>query len=411
MSIPVANRDAVEATDQRIAFILRMARAMHQCGYASQRLEESLVAAAQRLDLEAQFFSTPTSIFASFGPETEQRTYLLRVQPGATDLGKLAQVDAVTLRVIRGELTPAAGADALTRILDARPAVGPALMTLAYGFTSAGAARFFGGGTNEIAVAGTIGIASGLLAIVTRRIERTQRLFEPTAAFLAAVIATVAAQFAPVAVMVSIMAGLISLVPGLTLTVAMSELATRHLVAGTARLASAMLLFLSIIFGVALGRQLTALVVGEPPSVEPTPLPFWTEGVALLAAPVGFGLLLRAEARDFLHIALAGWLAYTAARLASTVLGPELGAFVGAFAVGMASNVFAVLRDRPTHITLAPGTLLLVPGSFGFMSAAALLEREVISGVDTAFKMAFIATALVSGLLAANVIGPRRKSE
>jgi uncharacterized membrane protein YjjB (DUF3815 family) len=70
-----------------------------------------------------------------------------------------------------------------------------------------------------------------------------------------------------------------------------------------------------------------------------------------------------------------------------------------------------VLRDRPTHITLAPGTLLLVPGSFGFMSAAALLEREVISGVDTAFKMAFIATALVSGLLAANVIGPRRKSE
>jgi hypothetical protein len=45
------------------------------------------------------------------------------------------------------------------------------------------------------------------------------------------------------------------------------------------------------------------------------------------------------------------------------------------------------------------------------MSAAALLEREVISGVDTAFKMAFIATALVSGLLAANVIGPRRKSE
>ena len=401
----------MEAIDQRIAFILRMARAMHQCGYASQRLEESLMAAAQRLGLEAQFFSTPTSIFASFGSETDQRTYLLRVQPGATDLGKLAKVDDVTLRVIRAELTPAAGADALTRILDARTGVGPALTTLAYGFTSAGAARFFGGGMNEIAVAGTIGIASGLLAIVTRRIERAQRLFEPAAAFLAAVIATVAAQMAPVAVMVSIMAGLISLVPGLTLTTAMSELATRHLVAGTARLASAMLLFLSIIFGVALGRQLTALAVGPPPGVEPMPLPFWTEGVALLAAPFGFALLLRAEARDFLHIALAGWLAYTASRLASTVLGPELGAFVGAFAVGMASNVFAVVRDRPMHITLAPGTLLLVPGSFGFQSAAALLEREVISGVDTAFKMAFIATALVSGLLAANVIGPRRKSE
>ena len=46
-------------------------------------------------------------------------------------------------------------------------------------------------------------------------------------------------------------AGLIVLVPGLPLTTALTELATRHLAAGPARLSGALVLFLSIGFGTA----------------------------------------------------------------------------------------------------------------------------------------------------------------
>jgi uncharacterized membrane protein YjjB (DUF3815 family) len=59
---------------------------------------------------------------------------------------------------------------------------------------------------------------------------------------------------------------------------------------------------------------------------------------------------------------------------------------------------------------MVPGILFLVPGSVGFRSFASLLESDVVSGVETAFRMALVAIALVAGLLVANVVVPPRKA-
>lgn len=395
----------------RVAFVLKLGRAMHASGYAAHRLEEVLAATAARLGLDAQFFSTPTSIFASFGSEEHQRTYLLRVEPGDVDLSRLAQVDRVMLRVLSGEAAPADGARQLEEIARQPPRYGGLTSALAFGLASAAAARFLGGGPVEIAVAGVIGLVTGLLAALTGLVPRLARIFEPLAAFAAAVIAAaVSIHVAPHSVFVATLAGLIVLIPGFTLTVAMTELATRHLVSGMARLSGALLVFLTIIFGVAVGNRLVQTLFGAPRIVEPAGLPLWTELVALFFAPLAFAILLKAERRDFLWIQLAGWLAFGGARLGGMALGPELGVFVGALTVGVASNLYALVLDRPSQIPLVPGVLLLVPGSIGFRSFASLLDRQVITGVEAAFTMVLMATALVAGLLVANVVVPRRKS-
>jgi uncharacterized membrane protein YjjP (DUF1212 family) len=395
----------------KVAFVLKLGRAMHASGYAAHRLEEVLAATAQRLGLDAQFFSTPTSIFAAFGRDEHQRTYLLRVEPGDVDLGRLAHLDRVLLRVLSGELTATAGAGALDALATAPPRYGGLITALAFGLTSAAAGRFLGGGLVEIAVAAVIGLATGLLAAFVRVVPRSARIFEALAAFTAAVIAAIVSiVVAPHSVFVATLAGLIVLIPGFTLTVAMNELATRHLVSGTARLSGALLIFLTIIFGVAIGNRLVQALLGAPLIVEPVGLPLWTELVALFVAPLGFAILLRAELRDLPWIQLAGWLAFGGARLGGMALGPELGVFVGALTVGVASNLYALALDRPSQIPLVPGVLLLVPGSIGFRSLASLLDRQVISGVETAFTMVLMATALVAGLLVANVVVPRRKS-
>jgi uncharacterized membrane protein YjjP (DUF1212 family) len=398
--------------EDRVGFILKMGRAMHGYGYAAHRLEEALSATAKRLGLEAQFFSTPTSIFAAFGPQEAQRTHLIRVEPGETDLGRLADVDRIALLVIRGALSAAEGSRALDRLFQAPPAYGPVLTTAAYGFASAAAARFLSGGIIEIVVAGVIGIVTGLLALLAARSTTLARIFEPAAAFVAAVIAGSAATLVtPFSVFVAVLAGLIVLIPGLMLTVAMTELSTRHLVSGTARLSSALLLFVTILFGVALGGKLVQVLFGATPAAAAAGLPVWTEFAALAVAPFAFAILLRAHGRDIPWIIGVGGLAYGGARLGAAVLGAELGAFVGAFTVGVVSNVYALVRDRPAQILHVPGVLLLVPGTIGFRSVSAMLERQVVSGIETAFTMIFIATALVAGLLVANVVVPRRKSE
>ena len=71
---------------------------------------------------------------------------------------------------------------------------------------------------------------------------------QTTAAFLATLTAlTLAAFWTPLSVPVVTLGGLIVLIPGLSLTLAMTEIATRHLVSGTARLTGALVLFLTIV--------------------------------------------------------------------------------------------------------------------------------------------------------------------
>lgn len=392
-----------------IAFVLRLGRALHQYGYPADRLEAVMERAAQQFGLEGQFFTTPTSIFAAFGALEEQRTYLMRVEPGESDLGKLAALDEVTSQVLRGKISPARGAQRIEEILAAPSPYGWPLTIAAFGLASAAASRFLGGGEREILVAGLLGLMIGVLAFFTSKWQALGRVFELVAAFAVSSCATIiATQFGTRSVANDILAGLIVLMPGLTLTTAMTELSTRHLVSGTARLSAAFVIFLELGFGVAVGGILIRSWLGEPVSLALVPLPAWTLWLALLIAPLAFTVLLRAQSRDAIWIVVAGILAFIGSQFGAGWLGPELGVFIGALTVSIASNLYSRLMDRPSTITLVPGILLLVPGSVGFRSLASLMDKEVIPGIETAFKMILIAVALAAGILVGKIVAPPR---
>jgi uncharacterized membrane protein YjjP (DUF1212 family) len=362
------------------------------------------------LGLEAQFFSTPTSIMASFGPQDDQRTFMIRVEPGESDLGKLAGVDLVTREVLNRQITPDEGSARIVQIEAALPRYGPATRTIAFGIVSGGAARFLGGGWHEIVASAAIGLVIGALALMTKRHAALDRVFEPLAAFIASLLAAaIATTGFPVSVFLVTLSGVIVLIPGLMLTTAMTELSTRHLASGTARFMGALVLLLGIAFGIALGAKTASLAIGAPASVTVANLPEWTLLLSLLISPLGFAVLLKAEKSDIPWIMLAGIVAFGGARVGSNAFGPELGAFVGGLVTGIGSNWYARLTNRPAQITLVPGLLLLVPGSVGLSSLASLLDRNVTVGVESAFRMVLIAVSLVAGILIANVISPRRK--
>ena len=147
-------------------------------------------------------------------------------------------------------------------------------------------------------------------------------------------------------------------------------------------------------------------ILGATPPPQLTVSPTWSLGIALLVAPIGFAILLRARARDIPWIMLAGVLAYFGGMFGSSLLGPEIGLFGGALMVGLGSNIYARVLDRPSAIPSVPGILLLVPGSVGFRSLASLLDQQVLVGVETAFNMLLMAVSLAAGLLIANVLMP-----
>ena len=120
-------------------------------------------------------------------------------------------------------------------------------------------------------------------------------------------------------------------------------------------------------------------------------------------------MLFRARRRDLFWVLLAGWLGFAGARLGASFLSPELGVLVGALVVGLASNLYARTRNRLALVVQVPGIMLLVPGSIGFHSMNSFLTNDVLTGVESAFRMAQVAGALVGGLLFANaLLRPRR---
>jgi len=140
------------ADEDATAFVLRLGRALHALGYSSHRIEELLADAAQRLGLEGQFFTTPTSIFAAFGAQERQRTFLVRVEPGDLHLERLGRVQEIAEEVLGGTKTPRMGLAALDALDRETPRWGTTITTVAFGIAGGCAARLLGGGDGLVAL-------------------------------------------------------------------------------------------------------------------------------------------------------------------------------------------------------------------------------------------------------------------
>ena len=396
--------------DHRVGFLLSLARSLHAYGTSTQQIEDALNDVATRLGIVAQFFITPTSVFAAFGPLVNQRTYLMRVEPGTADLGKLAALGEVIEAITREKLSPIEGIRRLAEITRTPSPYHPAITLLAFILSSAAACRFLGGGAKEVLVASILGLVTSGLATLAARLPSIAKLFTPLAAFSAALLATLATQLiGGYAFAIALLAGLIVLLPGMTLTTAMSELAANHLSAGTARLFGAFIIFIGLGVGTAFGRTILKPWVELPEVTPPIPLPPETIWLALIVAATSFAILLRAQPRDIPWIILSGTAGFLGSLAGGASLGAEFGVLLGAIAVGLGSNLYSHLLHRPAAVTEVPGILLLVPGSVGFRSITAMLDRQVLSGVDTMFQMLLLAISLVAGLLFANVVFPERR--
>jgi uncharacterized membrane protein YjjP (DUF1212 family) len=392
-----------------IAFVLTLGRALHRYGTPAPRLEEALGVACRSLDLDAEIFTTPTAIIMSFGEPHELRTRMMRVESGELDMDKLEQVDDLADDVAAQRLTPAQGVVRLEAILVAPRLYGRALSIAMAGLTSAALAVFFGGGALDLALAGLLGVVLGLLELVTRRSTDQARVFELVAAAVVAFAACTASAVVDCAPALVTIAALIVILPGMSLTVAMTELATRHLIAGTARLMSAVIVLLELVVGVALGERAAEAVVAIH-SAPPPPLPGWAQPVALVASALGMSIIVQAQRRAFAWILVASFVGYAGTLAGTAWLGSQMGAMVGAFAVGVLGNTFARVLERPAQVVIVPASLLLVPGSMGFRGVSALLGHDTVTGVGTVFEMFIVALAIVAGLLVATALVPPRRS-
>lgn len=388
---------------------LELGRAFQAYGIPAHRFEEALAGIAARLGLEGQFFALPTAFFASLGHGVQRWTFIQRSPSGEVNLAKLSDLQEVSDALEAGGLPVPEARNRVKAILAEPPHWNLLVTTLCFGLGSAPAAMFFGGGWREMVLTAALGTVVGLTALLLGRRAGLARLVYPVAGTLVGFLALAAAwRFPQVSPQILTVAGLIVLVPGLRLVVSMNELATGNLVAGTARLVDTAMTFLSLGFGVALGQRLGAALLDRALLGMPQALPAWTTPPILLLAALAFVVIFQARLRDFPWIFAACILAFYGSRQGAAWLGPQFGVGLGAFALGLGSNLYTRIKRRPSVVTLLPGLMVLVPGGLGFRGLEFIIQKQLVVGLDTAFQALFVAIALLTGLLLAHAaVSPR----
>ena len=412
---------ATAALTTRIAFLLELARRLHQYGTAAPRLEMAIAGAAQRMGLAADVWSSPTAIIISFAELAQgeegvaQSTQVMRLAPGDVNLTRLCEADRIADLVITGDLDLHEGFHRLRELGRPESRRAQAALIASYGLSAASiVALFLHSSWPDLLTAGFIGLVIGSITVLAARRPRLAIASEALSAMAATFIAILVSAFVvPLAIKAVVLAGLIVLVPGMSLTTAVRELSSQHLVSGMARMGGAVTTMLKLIFGTVAATQLCAAVGIQARDYVLPPLPSWMDTPALLLGAFGFAILFRAARRDWLVVMLAVVVGYLATRwggqISGKVPGAAFGVFLGGFLVSAMANAYARYARRPGAVIREPGIILLVPGSVGFQSMSFLLDRNTELGMDTAVLLLTLVVSLVAGLMFGELlVSPRR---
>jgi uncharacterized membrane protein YjjP (DUF1212 family) len=410
----------VPTLEERVRFITDFARRLHLAGVSAARLEGAVMSTARAIGIDCEIWSSPTGVLLSMGDAGDktgtQHTRVLRMDPAEPDLSQLVTVDEVAEDVIAGKIGVAEASRRLSG-LDRPPTRRQWVWTVvAFGLASAAVAGLLRTSWLDIAVAGALGLIIGEIVVAARARPHLSAASEAIAAIVATVLASGFAHFvAPLSIQTVVISALIVLMPGLSLTTAVTELASKQLVTGTARFAGAMVVLFKLTFGSVAGAQVVSALGWTPRTAQVMSLPAPVEVVATLAAAFSFAILFRAARRDMPLVMTSAVMGYVLTRLASGWFASSEGVtfaggvFFSSLVMAALANLYGRVAGRPGTLVRLPAIMLLVPGSVGFRGLASLMERDYTLGIETGVAVLSALVALMAGLLFGSVlVAPRR---
>lgn len=399
---------------QKRRFIIRLGKALHKLGSTAYRLEDNLLSIANFLELRASFMITPTALtfILSDDEDDQQYNHLVRVTPGEIDLGSLARIDELVDELINGERTLTEAIERLNEVNAKPPPYSSVLTFLAFGASSGAFAMLMHTSWHDVFWSTLLGFVVFIFASWAERSRRVTEMLEPIAALTTSMLASLISLFDPsINIPMVILSSIIAFIPGLSLTVGLSELAARHLMSGTARIMDSAMVLFKLYFGAVLGMALGKLIWGEVSFISPDIMPVWTSWLAVTCLSISLVILFKVRLKDAPWGMIAGYTSFSVSVWASSYLGIALGAFVGAFALGVYSNLFSRVMNLPSSIVRLLGLVVLVPGSKVYIGLNSLVSGQDMLGVtDLGSQTFLIFMSLVAGIIFSNVAMPHRKT-
>jgi uncharacterized membrane protein YjjP (DUF1212 family) len=312
-----------------------------------------------------------------------------------------------------GDLAPVEGTERILTAVSAPPLYSGLTRVLGYVGVSAGLAMILGGSLVDVLVAAVLGVVIAGVQVATARLPAAyQALVVLTCAFVvAAAVFLLSRTGIDIGMLAPLVAPLVTFLPGALLTTAAIDLATRQMIAGSARLAAGGMQLVLLALGITGAAALVGIPASEFGAAAYQPLGWagpWI-GVLVYGTGVVFHNCARRPALPWILLVLV--VAYAGQVVGGLFFGGVFSAFIGALLMTPVA-MFAATRPTgpPALVGFLPGFWLLVPGALGLVGVTSILGdgAQALSTVVTAgTTMVAISLGVLAGIALGSAVGRR----
>ncbi|WP_432457983.1 threonine/serine exporter family protein [Cellulomonas iranensis] len=407
---PAATADPLTARgDEAVRFLVRLGEAMVDAGAPIVQVNTTLqrVAAVNGLP-EASIVTFPTAVMVSVPGHGTVQTAVSSAGSRVLRLDQVGDVLDLAHAAERGDVTPRAGLDALAAVVLSQPTSTVPRRAAGYVAMAAGLALVLGGGGLDVLVAAVLGGGVALLTTATRRVPALyQGLLVGLCAFAVALPVLLLVRTGwSVGLLAPLVAPLVTFLPGALLTTGVIDLATRQMIAGSARLAAGVMQLVLLALGITVAAGLVGVPAAEVGSASSQPLGWAAPWVGVLVYAVGVVLHNDAHRGTLPWITLVLLVAYAGQVLGGVLFGAVVSSFVGALAMTPVAMLAATRREGPPFlVTFLPGFWVLVPGALGLVGVTSVLGHSTDQAVTTIVTTGVSMVAISLGVLAGLALG------
>lgn len=390
-------------------FLTALARSLHQSGAGTHELENDLISISKKLDVEGDFFITPTSISMTLSSDGKSLSKNMRLFPKGTSISKMNKLRKIASEAATEKINLESAIRLIEEKVDKSIFDSTIAVLISFSLVSSCLTILMGGAFGDFCAASVTGLITGLLSIFLTN-ERILPIKETLIAFAVAFLVFLFDSYVfKLNQNTVILSSLIVLIPGLSFTIALSELANRHLSSGTARMMGSIIDFFKLGAGIVAAHYFASNFL--PPSVSDLSgdIVSIAKPIAVLICSAAAAVIFNAAKDEIIWIVTSAMIVVHSLDFFELVSSSNMAIFLSSFLAGLLSNLYAKFKNKSANTLLLPSIVFLVPGALGLKGINYVLDNNIHSGGEQIGASIIAAGLIVAGIFFADAITPTAK--
>lgn len=405
---PIGDEEFVPACQ----FVTQLVSQAHEYGVSFIRLQDLMSQLPQLFGFYGVMLAASPFLFFEFWRQGDSDPIRVTIQlpAGNFDLAKLSELNVLVNDLTAGKVPIEKGVARLKQIDSLPPPYKSSVVALGYALCGAGFAVLLSANWLDVIFAALLSLVVYGITVTAVKSQWLADRMNFTSALVASILANLLAILFPGtnAFIVSLCA-VVVLVPGLSLTLGMTELASKIVISGINRLVDGILITIVLVLGNMMGASIVQALWTVPPPDAAADSPIWIIFTSIIVLMLGLIFVFKVRLKDLAWVILAGELAY-AGVLVGGQLGNWQGSFLGALILGLFTSLFASRLQRPGSVVMLPGIMILVPGVAAYFGLNTLQTSGVFGALPAAWGVLAQILAIMGGLFIAASILPQKSS-